>query len=104
LTVGWVFFYTVKGICQRQQEITQNQRNAQGYAAQTLLAALGSVQFVTNVVFARFVLHETVTYYTLAGTLMILAGNAYVYMLNISLAVGVLISFAITVPCPSTCQ
>lgn len=31
-----------------------------GFAAQSLLAALGSIQFVSNVVFAWFVLHERV--------------------------------------------
>ncbi|KAL0331795.1 UNVERIFIED_CONTAM: putative magnesium transporter NIPA8 [Sesamum calycinum] len=32
-----------------------------GYAAQSLLAALGSVQFVSNIAFAYFVLNKTVT-------------------------------------------
>jgi len=32
-----------------------------GYAAQSLLAALGSVQFISNVAFAYFVLEEKVT-------------------------------------------
>lgn len=31
-----------------------------GFAAQSLLSALGSVQFVSNVFFAKFVLHEKV--------------------------------------------
>jgi hypothetical protein len=31
-----------------------------GFAAQSLLAALGSIQFVSNVFFAWFVLHERV--------------------------------------------
>ncbi len=31
-----------------------------GFAAQSLLAALGSIQFVSNVIFAYFVLHEQV--------------------------------------------
>ena len=31
-----------------------------GFAAQSLLAALGSVQFVTNVIFAHYLLHERV--------------------------------------------
>ena len=34
-----------------------------GFAAQSLLAALGSIQFVSNVVFAWFVLHERVCTY-----------------------------------------
>ena len=31
-----------------------------GFAAQSLLAALGSIQFVSNVIFASMVLHEKV--------------------------------------------
>lgn len=48
------------------------------YAAQSLLAALGSVQFVTNVVFARFVLHEKLTCRVLIGTLVLICGVALV--------------------------
>ncbi|CAK9142206.1 unnamed protein product [Ilex paraguariensis] len=32
-----------------------------GYAAQSLLAALGSIQFVSNIAFAYFVLNKTVS-------------------------------------------
>lgn len=46
-----------------------------GYAAQSLLAALGSVQFVSNVVFGRFILKEIVTHRILAATALIVAGN-----------------------------
>ncbi|CAM6095094.1 unnamed protein product [Calypogeia fissa] len=46
-----------------------------GFAAQSLLAALGSVQFVSNVVFAYLVLKETVTGRILFATLFIVVGN-----------------------------
>ena len=45
-----------------------------GFAAQSLLAALGSVQFVSNVVFARFVLGERVTWRVLGATALIVGG------------------------------
>ncbi|CAG9464631.1 unnamed protein product [Pedinophyceae sp. YPF-701] len=45
-----------------------------GFAAQSLLAALGSVQFVANVVFAKLVLSEHVGIRTLISTGMIVAG------------------------------
>ncbi|KAK9803832.1 hypothetical protein WJX73_005110 [Symbiochloris irregularis] len=45
-----------------------------GFAAQSLLAALGSVQFVSNVLFARFVLKEKVTNKVLAATACIVGG------------------------------
>lgn len=46
-----------------------------GFAAQSLLAALGSVQFVSNVVFARLVLKEAVTWRVLCATALIVAGE-----------------------------
>ncbi|KAK9061628.1 hypothetical protein SSX86_018810 [Deinandra increscens subsp. villosa] len=46
-----------------------------GYAAQSLLAALGSVQFVSNIVFAYFVLNKTVTVKVLVATTFIVLGN-----------------------------
>lgn len=46
-----------------------------GFAAQSLLAALGSVQFVSNVVFARLVLKEAVTWRVLGATALIVAGE-----------------------------
>ncbi|XP_076925822.1 putative magnesium transporter NIPA8 [Bidens hawaiensis] len=46
-----------------------------GYAAQSLLSALGSVQFVSNIVFARFVLNKTVTVKVLVATTFIVLGN-----------------------------
>ncbi len=49
-----------------------------GFAAQSLLAALGSAQFISNVVFGYFILGETVTAMTVAATFVIIAGNAIV--------------------------
>eukprot|EP00884_Botryococcus_braunii_P007041 jgi/Botrbrau1/16338/Bobra.0345s0002.1 len=45
-----------------------------GFAAQSLLAALGSVQFISNVIFASLVLHEQVTKKILGGTALIVVG------------------------------
>lgn len=44
------------------------------FAAQSLLAALGSIQFVSNVAFARLVNKERITRQTVVGTLVIVAG------------------------------
>lgn len=48
-----------------------------GYAAQSLLAALGSVQFVSNIAFAYFVLSKTVTIKVLVATAFIVLGNVF---------------------------
>ncbi|XP_024523439.1 probable magnesium transporter NIPA8 isoform X1 [Selaginella moellendorffii] len=48
-----------------------------GYAAQSLLAALGSVQFISNIGFAYFVLHELVTSRIILATAFIVVGNAF---------------------------
>ncbi|KAK8693262.1 hypothetical protein V6N13_070853 [Hibiscus sabdariffa] len=48
-----------------------------GYAAQSLLAALGSVQFVSNIAFAYFVLNKMVTVKVLAATAFIVLGNFF---------------------------
>ncbi|CAA0824592.1 Probable magnesium transporter NIPA8 [Striga hermonthica] len=48
-----------------------------GYAAQSLLAALGSVQFVSNIAFAFFVLNKTVTVKVLVATAFIVLGNVF---------------------------
>ncbi|KAK9272427.1 hypothetical protein L1049_002800 [Liquidambar formosana] len=48
-----------------------------GYAAQSLLAALGSVQFVSNIAFAYFVLNKTVTVKVLVATAFIVLGNIF---------------------------
>ncbi|CAK9875437.1 unnamed protein product [Sphagnum jensenii] len=48
-----------------------------GYAAQSLLAALGSVQFVTNVFFAYVLLNEVVTRRIVLATIFIMAGNVF---------------------------
>jgi hypothetical protein len=49
-----------------------------GFAAQSLLAALESVQFLSNVAFSKFVHHETVTRRTVFATCMIIVGNVLV--------------------------
>lgn len=48
-----------------------------GYAAQSLLAALGSVQFVSNIAFAYFVLSKTVTIKIMVATAFIVFGNIF---------------------------
>ncbi|XP_059643207.1 probable magnesium transporter NIPA8 [Cornus florida] len=48
-----------------------------GYAAQSLLAALGSIQFVSNIAFAYFVLSKTVTVRVLVATAFIVLGNIF---------------------------
>ncbi|XVF59921.1 hypothetical protein PTKIN_Ptkin08bG0000800 [Pterospermum kingtungense] len=48
-----------------------------GYAAQSLLAALGSVQFVSNIAFAYFVLNKMVTVNVLVATAFIVLGNVF---------------------------
>ncbi|XP_022148209.1 probable magnesium transporter NIPA8 isoform X2 [Momordica charantia] len=48
-----------------------------GYAAQSLLAALGSVQFVSNIAFAYFVLHKMVTVKVMVATAFIVLGNIF---------------------------
>lgn len=53
-----------------------------GFAAQSLLAALESVQFVSNVVFAKVVHHETITVKMLLSTAMIVGGNVLVVIFS----------------------
>lgn len=48
-----------------------------GYAAQSLLAALGSVQFVSNIAFAYFVLNKRVTVKVMVATAFIVLGNVF---------------------------
>ncbi|KAI3929476.1 hypothetical protein MKX01_025644, partial [Papaver californicum] len=48
-----------------------------GYAAQSLLAALGSVQFISNIAFAYFVLKKRVTVKILVATAFIVLGNIF---------------------------
>ncbi|KAJ4888308.1 putative magnesium transporter NIPA8 [Raphanus sativus] len=48
-----------------------------GYAAQSLLAALGSIQFVSNIAFAYVVLNKTVTVKVLVTTAFIVLGNVF---------------------------
>lgn len=48
-----------------------------GYAAQSLLAALGSVQFVSNIAFAYFVLNKKISIKVLVATTFIVLGNVF---------------------------
>ncbi|KAK9925611.1 hypothetical protein M0R45_033930 [Rubus argutus] len=48
-----------------------------GYAAQSLLAALGSIQFVSNIAFAYFVLNKMVTVKVMVATAFIVLGNIF---------------------------
>ncbi|XP_024371631.1 probable magnesium transporter NIPA8 isoform X2 [Physcomitrium patens] len=48
-----------------------------GYAAQSLLAALGSIQFVSNVFFAYLMLNEVVTRRIVLATSFIVVGNGF---------------------------
>jgi drug/metabolite transporter (DMT)-like permease len=48
-----------------------------GYAAQSLLAALGSIQFVSNIAFAYVVLNKMVTVKVLVATAFIVLGNVF---------------------------
>lgn len=47
-------------------------------ATQSLLAGLGSIQFITNVIFSRFLFNDQITAQILLGTLIILSGNVFV--------------------------
>ncbi|XP_074589332.1 putative magnesium transporter NIPA8 [Curcuma longa] len=47
------------------------------YAAQSLLAALGSIQFVSNIGFSYFVLRKTVSVKVLVATTFIVLGNIF---------------------------
>ncbi|KAK2968836.1 hypothetical protein RJ640_028229 [Escallonia rubra] len=48
-----------------------------GYAAQSLLAALGSIQFVSNIAFSYFVLNKMVTVKVMVATAFIVLGNIF---------------------------
>eukprot|EP01104_Vermistella_antarctica_P011441 TRINITY_DN3197_c0_g3_i1.p1 TRINITY_DN3197_c0_g3~~TRINITY_DN3197_c0_g3_i1.p1 ORF type:complete len:575 (+),score=94.13 TRINITY_DN3197_c0_g3_i1:222-1946(+) len=48
------------------------------FAAQTLLAAVGSIQFVSNLLFAWMVLHERITRRAVAATGLIVTGNVVI--------------------------
>uniref|UniRef100_A0A803MMN5 Probable magnesium transporter n=1 Tax=Chenopodium quinoa TaxID=63459 RepID=A0A803MMN5_CHEQI len=48
-----------------------------GYAAQSLLAALGSVQFVSNIAFSFFVLNKKISVKVLVATTFIVLGNVF---------------------------
>ncbi|CAN6251714.1 unnamed protein product [Urochloa humidicola] len=47
------------------------------YAAQSLLAALGSIQFVSNIAFAYFVLNKTIAVKVMVATTFIVFGNIF---------------------------
>ncbi|CEO97327.1 unnamed protein product (mitochondrion) [Plasmodiophora brassicae] len=49
-----------------------------GFAAQSLLSALSSIQFVTNVIFASYLHHERITKRVLLGTFWIVLGNCFI--------------------------
>mmetsp|Transcript_38578 Transcript_38578/g.50845 ORF Transcript_38578/g.50845 Transcript_38578/m.50845 type:complete len:480 (+) Transcript_38578:216-1655(+) len=49
-----------------------------GFAPQSLLAALGSCQFISNCIFGSLILKEKLTRKTIIGTCVILAGNVIV--------------------------
>jgi len=53
-----------------------------GFAPQSLLAALGSVQFVSNVIFGSVILKEKVTRRIILGTTLILSGNVIVVIFS----------------------
>jgi len=53
-----------------------------GFAAQSLLASLESVQFISNVIFAKTVHKQTITTRMLLATLSILAGNVLVVIFS----------------------
>ncbi|TMX02256.1 hypothetical protein EJD97_022233 [Solanum chilense] len=48
-----------------------------GYAAQSLLAALGSIQFISNIGFAYLVLNKTVKIKLLLATAFVVSGNIF---------------------------
>ena len=53
-----------------------------GFAAQSLLAALESIQFVSNVVFAKYVHGEAITTRMMLATLSIVGGNVLVVIFS----------------------
>jgi magnesium transporter len=53
-----------------------------GFAAQSLLASLESVQFVSNIIFAKFVLKEDISWTMLASTIAIIGGNSLVVVFS----------------------
>eukprot|EP01038_Epipyxis_sp_PR26KG_P005418 gene5418-7507_t len=51
-----------------------------GFGAQSLIASLESIQFVSNIVFAKYVHHETITFRMCLATLSIVVGNVLVVL------------------------
>jgi len=52
------------------------------FAAQSLLAALGSAQFISNVFFGKVILGEVVTVQTIFATFVIITGNGLVVLFS----------------------
>lgn len=48
------------------------------FAAQSLLSGLGSVQFLSQVFFSRFILHEKVEQYAYFGVVLIIVGCVFI--------------------------
>lgn len=48
------------------------------FAAQSLLSGLGSVQFLSQVFFSRFILHEKIEKYAYAGVALIITGCVFI--------------------------
>jgi magnesium transporter len=53
-----------------------------GFAAQSLLAALGAVQFISNVLFSHFVLGYDITVRIFAATMTIVVGEVFVVVFS----------------------
>jgi hypothetical protein len=53
-----------------------------GFAAQSLLAALGAVQFISNVLFSHFVLGYDITFRIFAATMTIVVGEVLVVVFS----------------------
>lgn len=53
-----------------------------GFAAQSLLASLESIQFVSNVLFAKYVHKETITWRMVISTISIVVGNVLVVIFS----------------------
>jgi magnesium transporter len=56
--------------------------SAFGFAAQSLLASLESIQFVSNIFFVRYFHQETITWRMILATLLIIAGNVLVVLFS----------------------
>merc|ERR1719320_1959385 len=68
LLLGWVLFILGNGI----------NFTALSMAPQTLLASLGGLQFIANLIFLGCYLGEPVTIRNLCGTFLVIAGNTII--------------------------